>query len=120
MFPAVSGREKADSKNGLLLAKLLAATQHLIEKLEELSSCPARCASPVQGDDVNAEQDSQGCLITQDTTESPAVHDARGHGSKKRWLVTVEEYPWKYVSPQLLDGQGQEILYPVEDDRDQW
>jgi hypothetical protein len=100
---------------------LLAATQQqLFQRLEELSSCPARGASPVQGDDANAEQDSQGCLIAQDTPESPAVHDACGHGSKKRRLVTVEDYPWKFVSPQLLDGKGQEILYPVEDDRDRW
>jgi hypothetical protein len=94
-------------------AHLLAATQQLFERLEDLSSCPARGASPVQGDDANAEQNTPDL-------ESPAVHDACGHGSKTRRLVTVEEYPWKFVSPQLLDGKGREILYPVEDDRDRW
>jgi hypothetical protein len=47
------------------------------------------------------------------TTQGPAA--ACGHGRKKCRLVTVEEYPWKFVSPQLLDGKGQEILYPVEE-----
>ncbi len=32
----------------------------------------------------------------------------------------MQDYPWKFVSPQLLDRDGQEILYPVEDDRDRW
>ncbi len=95
-------KERADKHR----ANLLAATQQLFEKLEELSSCPARGTTPVQGDDVSAEQDSQGCLISQDTPESHAVHHACGHGSKKRWLVTVEEYPWRFVSPQLLNGKG--------------
>ena len=54
------------------------------------------------------------------TPESPAVHCACGLGSKKRRLVLAEDYPWKFVSPQLLHRRGQEILYPVEDDRDLW
>ncbi len=41
-------------------------------------------------------------------------------GGKKRQLVTVQDYPWKFVSPQLLDYKGMEIMYPVEDDRDRW
>ena len=52
--------------------------------------------------------------------ESTAVHGACRLGSKKRRLVSVEDYPWKFVSPQLLDSKGQEILYPVKDDRDLW
>jgi hypothetical protein len=32
----------------------------------------------------------------------------------------VQDYPWKFVSPQLLNRNGREILYPVEDDRDRW
>ena len=35
-------------------------------------------------------------------------------------VVLVEDYPWQFVSPQLLDRNGQEILYPVEDDRYRW
>jgi hypothetical protein len=77
----------------------LPATQQLFERLEDMSSCPARGASLVRGDDANAEQNTPDF-------ESPAVHDACGHGSKTRRLVTVEEYPWKFVSPQLLDGKG--------------
>ena len=59
-------------------------------------------------------------LDVHDSQESPAVHGACGLGSKKRRLVSVEDYPWKFVSPQLLDSKGQEILYPLEDDRDRW
>jgi hypothetical protein len=68
-------KERADKHR----AKLLAATQQLFEKLEELSSCPARGAT---GDDANVEQDSQGCQIAQDTPVSPAFHDACGHCSR--------------------------------------
>ena len=32
----------------------------------------------------------------------------------------MQDYPWKFVSPQLLDRNDREILYPVEDDRDRW
>ena len=32
----------------------------------------------------------------------------------------MQDYPWKFVSPQLLNRNGREILYPVEDDRDRW
>ncbi len=32
----------------------------------------------------------------------------------------MQDYPWKFVSPQLLDSNDREILYPVEDDRDLW
>ena len=96
---------------------MLAATQLLLEK--ELCSYPARGASPVLGDDANAEQDIPVNLVDEhDTLQSPAVHGACGLGSKKRRLVLVEDYPWKFVSPQLLDSKGQEILCPVEDDRD--
>ena len=50
-------------------------------------------------------------LDLHDTAESPAVHDACGLGSKKRQLVSVEDYPKKFVSPQLLDSKGQEVMY---------
>jgi hypothetical protein len=39
---------------------------------------------------------------------------------KKHRLVTVQDYPGKFVSQQLLDYKGTEIMYPVEDDRDRW
>jgi hypothetical protein len=58
--------------------------------------------------------------VGQDTPDSPANQDACGHG-RKRWRhVTVQDYPWKFVSPQLLDFNGQEIFFRVEDDRDRW
>ncbi len=56
--------------------------------------------------------------MDQHTPKSPVVHDALD--GKKRRLVTVQDYPWKFVLQQLLDCKGQEIMYPVEDDRDRW
>ena len=105
-------------------ANLLAATHQQLEK--ELSSCAARGASPVVGDDAVAEpepeQDSPGCSVDLETPESlaPVVNYACRLGGKKRRFVTVQDYPWKFVSPQLLDRNGGEIMYPVEDDRDRW
>ncbi len=32
----------------------------------------------------------------------------------------MQDYQWKFVSQQLLDYNGTEIMYPVEDDRDRW
>ncbi len=57
-----------------------------------------------------------------ETPESLAqvVYDACRLGGKKRRLVTVQDYPWKFISQQLLDYKGTEIMYPVEDDRDRW
>ena len=101
---------------------LLAATKQQLE--DELSPSSARGASPVtvQGGDAlsDAEQDSPASPVGQDTPDSPANQDACGHGRKRRRHVTVQDYPWKFVSPQLLDRNGREILYPVEDDRDRW
>ncbi len=103
---------------------LLAATQQELEI--ELSSFAACGASPVTSD---AEQDSPASLVCQDTPDSPVVHDAPDspvvhdaccHGRKRQRHVTVQGYPWKFVSPQLLDRNGQEIFYPVDDDRDRW
>jgi hypothetical protein len=94
-------------------SKLLAATQQLLKKLVDLSSCPSSSASPVLGDDANTEQDITVILDLQKTPFSPAVHDAYGFGSNKRLFVSVEDYPWKFILPQLLDSQGQEILYIV-------
>ncbi len=80
-------------------------------------SSAVRGTSPVTSD---AEQDSPTSLAVQDFPDSPVVQDACGHGRKPRWHVTVQDYPWKFVSPQLLDRNGREILYPVEVDRDRW
>ena len=98
------------------IANLLSVTKQQLEK--ELSSCAARGASPVLGDDAVAEQDSPECQVHQHTPESPVIHDALV--GKKRRLVTEQDYQWKFVSPQLLNRQGREIMYPVEDDRDRW
>jgi len=95
----------------------------------ELSSFSARGASPVLSD---AELDSPASLDVQDQDfpdapvvqeacgqeDSPVVRDA--HDLKRRRHVAVQDYPWKFVSPQLLDRNGGEIMYPVEDDRDRW
>jgi hypothetical protein len=92
----------------------------------ELSSFSARGASPITCD---AELDSPASLAAQDfpdvqdacgqdTPDHPVVQDA--HDCKRRRHVTVQDYPWKFVSPQLLNRNGREILYPVEDDRDRW
>ena len=107
---------------------------HLLEEsralLEiELPSFSARGASPVSCD---AELDSPASIAVQDQDfpdapvvqeacgqeDSPVVRDA--HDRKRRRHVAVQDYPWKFVSPQLLDRDGREILYPVEDDRDRW
>jgi hypothetical protein len=53
-------------------------------------------------------------------TDSPVVCDSDSLDGKKRRLVTVQDYLWKLVSQQLLDINGQEIFYPVENDRDLW
>jgi hypothetical protein len=91
---------------------LLAETQRQLEI--NLPSSAVRGASPVMSD---AEQDSPGSLGVQD---SPVVQDAFDPGRKRLRHVTVQDYPWKFVSPQLLDRNGREIFYPVEDDRDRW
>ena len=70
-------------------ADLLAATQLLLEK--ELNSDPARGASPVLGDDANAEQDIPVNLYVHDSPESAAGHGACHGASKKRRLVSVED-----------------------------
>ncbi len=96
-------------------ANSLAATHQQLEK--ELSSCAARGASPIVGDDAVAEpepeQDSLWCSVDLETPESlaaPVVYDACRLGGKKRWLVMVQDYLWKFVSPQLLDYKGTEIM----------
>ncbi len=53
-------------------------------------------------------------------SRAPVVYDAYCLGGKKHQLVTVQDYPWKFVSPQLPDYKGTEIMYPVENDRDRW
>ena len=103
---------------------LLAETQRQLEM--ELSSSSAHGASPVTSDaeldsppvqdtpDSPVEQDSGG----RDAPDSRVVQDAYVH--KRQRHVTVQDYPRKFVSPQLLDSNGREIWYPVEDDRDRW
>ncbi len=67
------------------IANLLSGPVTKQQLENELSSCAARGASPVLGDDAVAEQE---CLVHQDTPESPLIHDAR-IGMKRR-LVTVQ------------------------------
>ena len=103
--------------------RLLAETREQLEI--ELSSSAVRGASPVSSDAEHgipaslAVQDSPASPAVQDFPDSPAVQDAGAHDRKRRH-VTVQDYPWKFVSPQLLDRNDREILYPVEDDRDRW
>ncbi len=75
------------------IANLLSVTKQLPEK--ELFSCAASGASQVLGDDTVAEQDSPECIVHQDTPESPVIHDALI--GKKCLLITVQDYPWKFV-----------------------
>ena len=105
--------------------------EHLLAETREqleigLSSFSARGASPVTCD---AELDSPASLVAQDFPDAPVVQGACSHDSpvvrdahdrKRLRHVTVQDYPWKFVSPQLLDRNGGEIFYPVEDDRDRW
>ena len=103
--------------------RLLAETREQLEI--KLSSSALRGASPVSSDAEHgipaslAVQDSPASPAVQDFPDSPAVQNAGGHDRKRRH-VTVQDYPWKFVSPQLLDRNDREILYPVEDDRDRW
>ena len=109
--------------------------EHLLEEsrtllvLEiKLSSFSARGASPVSCDAgldspaslADQDQDFPDAPVVQEACgqDSPVVRDA--HDRKRRRHVAVQDYPWKFVSPQLLDRNGWEILYPVEDDRDRW
>jgi len=109
---------------------LLAESRALLEM--ELSSfqVSARGASPVSCD---AELDSPASLAVQDQDfpdapdvqeacgqDSPVVPSRDAHDLKRRRHVAVQDYPQKFVSPQLLDRNGREILYPVEDGRDRW
>ena len=52
--------------------------------------------------------------------DSPVVPSRDAHDLKRRRHVAVQDYPRRFVSPQLLDRNGREILYPVEDGRDRW
>ena len=106
---------------------LLAESREQLEIELSSESFSARGASPVSCD---AELDSPASLVVQDQDfpDSPVVQEACGqedspvvrdaHDLKRRRHVAVQDYPWKFVSPQLLDRNGREILYPVEDDRD--
>jgi hypothetical protein len=96
-------------------------------KIRDLSSFCARGASPITCD---AELDSPASLAAQDspdvwddsgqdTPDPPVDQDAHDRKPRRRH-VTVQDYPWKFVSPQLLNRNGREILYPVEDDKDRW
>ena len=87
----------------------------------DLSSFSARGASPVSCD---AELDSPASIAVQDQDfpdapvvqeacgqDSPVVRDA--HDRKRRRHVAVQDYPWKFVSPQLLDRNGARMPAPA-------
>jgi hypothetical protein len=128
---AVGGRSGTSSNHRWLAAKLaeeeLDANSARVFETKYLK--PGSGASPVTYD---AEQDSPESLAVQDTPDSPVDQDACGQDTpdfpvvqdsdvcKRLRHVTVQDYPWKFVSPQLLDRNGREILYPIEDDRDLW
>ena len=108
---------------------LLAEIQLQLESELSDSAAQARGASPVTSE---SEQANQASLAFQDTPDSPVDQAARGQdtpdspvvqnafGRKRQRHVTVQDFPWKFASPQLLDRNGREIMYPVEDDRDRW
>ena len=86
-------------------AKLLAAARPLLEVA--LASERSRGASPVDGDTT-----PPGELAAADEPQIPSDHSTR-HKRKR-----PVHYPWPFVSPQLLNSKGEEIYYPVVDDKD--
>jgi hypothetical protein len=87
-------------------------------RMPVLLSCDAELDSPASP--AVQDQDFPDAPVVQEACgqDSPVVRDA--HDRKRRRHVAVQDYPRKFVSPQLLDRNGREILYPVEDGRDRW
>ena len=86
-------------------AKLLAAARPLLEVA--LASDRGRGALPVDGD-----RTPLGDLAASDEPSIPSSHSTR-HKRKR-----PVHYPWLFVSPQLLNTKGEEIYFPVVDDKD--
>ena len=86
-------------------AKLLAAARPLLEVA--LASDRGRGASPVDGNTT-----PPGELAAADEPPIPSDHSTR-HKRKR-----PVHYPWPFVSPQLLNTKGEEIYFPVVDDKD--
>ena len=57
---------------------------------------------------------SQHYQLQQENVPEPAVSDSSPSGPKPNPV----HYPWGSVSSLLLNSKGEEITYPVEDDRD--
>ena len=87
---------------------VLAAARPILETA--LASDAGRGASPA-GEDVTP-PDWAG-PVPEPLLPSHGTH------SRKRPLSGPGHYPWKWVSPQLLNRKGDEIFYPVDSPSDQ-
>jgi len=83
-------------------AELLAAARPQLEMA--LASDRGRGASPVAG----------GATPPGEPFESPPSHSTLLSCKRPRPIY----FPWQFVSPQLLDSEGEQIFYPVVDDTD--
>ena len=101
----VQRKRLRDSERAVLhRAKLLAAARQELE--QALASGAGRGSSPAN--EAQAVEDSEeGASATLEPIQQ-CTH------SVKRPV----DYPWDWVSPQLLNRKGEEIYYPVVDDND--
>ena len=101
----VQRKRLRDSERAVLhRAKLLAAARQELE--QALASGAGRGSSPAN--EAQAIKDSEEGASA---TLEPIQHCT--HGVKR-----PVDYPWDWVSPQLLNRKGEEIYYPVVDDND--
>ena len=87
---------------------MLAAARPLLEVA--LASDRGRGGSPVEGD-----RTPLGDLAAADEPSIPSSHSSDSTRHKRKRPV---HYPWPFVSPQLLNTKGEEIYFPVVDDKD--
>ncbi len=101
----VQRKQLRDSELAVLhRAKLLAAARPELE--QALASGAGRSSSPAN--EARAVEDSEeGASATLEPIQQCT------HGVKRQG-----DYPWDWVSPQLLNRKGEEIYYPVVDDND--
>ncbi len=88
---------------------VLAAARPLLEMA--LVADAGRGASPA-GEDVTP-PDWPGPPDWTGPVREPLLQSHSTH-SRKRPLPGPGQYPWKWVSPQLLNRKGEEIVFPVE------
>ena len=91
-------------------AKLLAAARPELE--QALASGAGRGSSPAN-EALAVEDSEEGASAT--VTLLPLSPFSIAPESRGQRPV---DYPWDWVSPQLLNSKGEEIYYPVVDDND--